>query len=199
MLIHIGTISGHVTITILTEISPDFPGKSGKPWKRRFLKASTTWPPTFRRFQGLGVYAYKQASLSANYLARIKTLNNALSLKPYAQKGVNKMNGILRRKFLRKQTSVAVLISRSLVGLWRPWHSGKKYLKSGIFIFENNPSKRCFWRMINHYRLFFIFFNFLKIPLFGYFTPLWAFEGRGSASTFRLQSQCSCKVKRGPF
>ena len=54
-MIHIGTISGHVTITILTEISPDFPGKSGKPWMHWFLKASTTWSPIFWRFQVLGV------------------------------------------------------------------------------------------------------------------------------------------------
>ena len=46
---------GYVIDIIFPGISLNYPGKPGKSWKRRFLKASTTYPPIFRRFPGLGV------------------------------------------------------------------------------------------------------------------------------------------------
>ena len=63
---------GYVIDVIFPGITPDYPEKPGKSWKRRFLKASTTWPPIFRRFRSLGVgiffnQEYDSFSLKKSY------------------------------------------------------------------------------------------------------------------------------------
>ena len=59
---------GYVIDIIFPGIFPDYPGKPGKSWKRRFLKASTFRPLIFRRFRALGVhYSTFQTTCQINY------------------------------------------------------------------------------------------------------------------------------------
>ena len=104
---------GYVIDIIFPGISPDYPGKPVKSWKRQFLKASTTWLPIFRRFQSLGVVLHQKLTVFTGWLH-------------------NCVSSLLRQKHWHKITSNLYYILPTFCNFW------KYFLK---YFFNNFPIK----------------------------------------------------------